>query len=249
MAARGKRILLLGGTGEARDLAGRLSALGHDVISSLAGVTMSPVLPDGTVHVGGFGGLSGLSRFLREEAIGLIADATHPFAVRISANAVEAARAAGIAYLRLERPAWTAGKGDEWLPAEDIEEAARLIAPRATAFVTVGRQEIAPFLARGDARILARMIDPPDISVPERALILLARPPFTLQSERALMRKHEVSVVVTKNSGGAATEAKLAAARRLHLPVIMIERPEKPDAETVETVEEMVDRIAALAGR
>jgi precorrin-6A/cobalt-precorrin-6A reductase len=243
-----RRVLILGGTGEARGLAGALVARGVDVVTSLAGVTAAPVLPAGEVRRGGFGGAEGLKRYLAEAGIGVIADATHPFAAVISGHAGEAAGRCGIAYLRLERPAWRPGPGDRWTEVADAGGAVAALAPGATALVTIGRKELAAFAARGDLRVVARAIEPPGFELPPGWKLVLARPPFTLEAEMALMRGEGVSVLVTKNAGGEVTRAKLEAARALGLPVVMVARPAKPDAETAGTVEEMVEMVMARVG-
>jgi precorrin-6A/cobalt-precorrin-6A reductase len=183
-----------------------------------------------------------------EAEIGLVADATHPFAAVISRHAAEAAAAKAIPYLRLERPEWRAGPGDRWRNVADVAAAVAALPSGATAFVTIGRKELRAFMGRGDVRVVARAIEPPGFALPADWTLVLARPPFPLEAEMALMRDESVSVVVAKNSGGEATRAKLVAARTLGLPVIMVARPAKPDAETVATVEEMVARIAARIG-
>ena len=229
-------------------MAGALVGRGFDVVTSLAGVTAEPVLPPGAMRRGGFGGEAGLGAYLAEAGIGLIADATHPFAAVISRHASKAAAAHGIAYLRLERPGWTAGPGDRWQHVTDIAGAVAALEAGATAFVTIGRKELAAFAGRGDVRVVARSIEPPGFALPAGWKLVLARPPFTLEAEMALMQDEGVSELVTKNSGGEATRAKLDAARMLGLPVVMVGRPAKPDAETAATVEEMVERIAARLG-
>ncbi len=225
---RNRRILILGGTHEARDLAGVLLAAGFEVISSLAGVTEHPVLPEGTVRRGGFGGVEGLSDYLVAERIAAIADATHPFAAQMSGHAVQAARTAGIPCLRLERPPWVSGAGDRWICVSSVAEAVASVPARTRPMVTAGRKEIGLFLARADVAGLARMIELPDFGVPGNWTVLLQRGPFTLAGETALMTQYAISHLVTKNAGGDDTSAKLAAARGLGLPVIMIARPAKP---------------------
>ena len=239
------RLLILGGTAEARALANRLTSAGrYEVITSLAGVTQAPIRPEGTVRSGGFGGVAGLRDFLTSENIAVVADATHPFAARISAHADTACAEAVIPCVRLDRPAWVPEPGDKWRSVTGVAEAAAAISSDSTALVTIGRQDIAAFLARNDIRLIARMIEPPDGPVGAHAEILLARPPFTIPEERALMRDRQVDVLVTKNSGGAATEAKLTAARELGLPVIMIARPEKPDVPSATSLDAMIELIA-----
>jgi precorrin-6A/cobalt-precorrin-6A reductase len=242
------RILILGGTGEARALATALVESGIDVVTSFAGVTAEPALPPGKIRRGGFGGVEGLSGYLAEADIGLIADATHPFAAVISRHAGEAAAARNIPYLRLERPQWRAGPGDRWQIVADIAAAVAAVPPAASAFVTIGRKELAAFAAREDLRVIARAIEPPDFVLPPGWKLILARPPFTVEAEIALMRGEGVSMLVSKNSGGEAGQAKLAAARALALPAIMVARPAKPAGETAATVAEMVEKIAARIG-
>lgn len=239
------RVLILGGTGEARRLAAALVGRGVDVVTSLAGVTAEPRLPPGEVRRGGFGGAEGLADYLAGAGIGLVVDATHPFAARISRHAVQAAARCNVACLRLERPAWRPEAGDRWVEVADVAGAVAALPRGATALVTIGRKELAAFAGREDLRVIARAIEPPGIALPQGWRLVLARPPFTLEAETALMRQEGVSVLVTKNAGGEATRAKLDAARMLGLTVVMVARPVKLPAETAATVGEMVERIVA----
>jgi precorrin-6A/cobalt-precorrin-6A reductase len=240
------RILILGGTVEARLLAMRLEGDARvSPLTSLAGVTRSPSRIAGEVRTGGFGGMEGLCDFIQAEHIALIVDATHPFAAQISAHAVQAGAQAGVPVLRLERPSWESQVGDDWVQVADINEAVRSIPEGAHVLVTVGRQEVAPFFARDDVRIVARMIEPLEESVPGHAELLLARPPFTREQEKALMENKRITVLVAKNSGGDATFSKIDAARDLGLPVIMIARPEKSSLTTASSVDEMMKLIEA----
>ena len=242
-----RRILILGGTGDARKLADRLVGDGHDVTSSLAGVTSQPMLPAGEIHLGGFGGADGLANYIRDGRFELLIDATHPFAAQISGNAVNAARAADIGLVRFERPPWEPADDDNWISVANTNAAINQIDRSATAFVTIGRKEIGQFAARPDVKVVARMIEAPGETLPDHWRIILARPPFSVDDEMALMRDEGVDVVVSKNAGGPA-RAKLDAARQLGLPVIMIERPVNSPAETVATIEEAV-RLAAGEGK
>jgi precorrin-6A/cobalt-precorrin-6A reductase len=240
-----KRVFILGGTWEAREIARRLILQSHDVITSLAGATAAPLLPDGEVRSGGFGGQSGLEDFLLTERIGLVIDAAHPFAAKISKNGSAAAKKCGIAFLRLERPGWTPGKGDRWTFVKSIAEAVQRTPSKARVFLTIGQKQIGGFLAREDLGGLVRCIEPPKEPLSARWALLLARPPFAVESEISLMREHQIEILVSKNSGGEQTAAKLAAARQLQIPVLMVERPSKPAARTAASVEEMM----ALIGR
>jgi precorrin-6A/cobalt-precorrin-6A reductase len=230
------QVLVLGGTGEARRLAAALVAEGVDVLSSLAGRVADPVLPEGRVRVGGFGGAEGLAAWLAEHRPRAVVDATHPFAAQITASAAAAAR--DVPLLRLQRPGWTPGPGDDWRFVDSLAEAAAAVAGYASVFLTTGRQGVAAFAAL-PGRVLVRSVDPPDEPLPAGATLLLDRGPFSVADELALMREHAVDVVVTKDSGGHLTEAKLTAARELGVPVVLVRRPPlPPGVPTVATVEE-----------
>lgn len=236
------RILILGGTGDAVGLADMLVAAGYDVTTSLAGVTSAPVLPKGRLRIGGFGGAEGLRSYLKEEGIAALIDATHPFAARISRHATAAAGA--IPILRLERQAWAVEP--QWIVVDSAEAAAASLPAGARALVTIGRKEIAPFFARPGISGVARMIEPPGITVPETWRLVLQRPPFTVEAERALMESAQVTHLVSKNAGGSQTEAKLVAAREKNLPVIMIARPTKPAVPTFEDAEHLLAALRRL---
>ncbi|MGY1728282.1 cobalt-precorrin-6A reductase [Geodermatophilus sp. SYSU D01062] len=240
------QVLVLGGTGEARRLAAALVDRGVDVLSSLAGRVADPVLPEGGVRVGGFGGADGLADWLATHRPRAVVDATHPFAARITANAAAAARRRGVPLLRLQRPGWTPGPGDRWTYVDSLTDAAAAVRDAGTVFLTTGRQGVGAFAAL-PGRVLVRSVDPPDEPLPAGAVLLLARGPFTVEEEVALMREHGVDVVVTKDSGGHMTEAKLVAARRLGLPVVLVRRPPlPPGVDVVTTVEEAVEWLNAL---
>jgi precorrin-6A/cobalt-precorrin-6A reductase len=233
-----KRVLVLGGTGEARELAARLAGQpGTEVISSLAGRTSDPVLPPGRTRTGGFGGPDGLAAWLAAEQIGAVVDATHPFAAAITAVAVGATARLGVPLLVLRRPGWTAGPGDDWRRVPSLATAAACL-PGERVFLTVGRTEVSAFA--GDERrwFLIRSVEAPAPPLPPRRCLLLARGPFAVADELALLRGHTIDVLVTRDSGGTLTSAKLAAARQLGLPVIMVDRPPAPDAPAVATVGE-----------
>jgi precorrin-6A/cobalt-precorrin-6A reductase len=235
------RILILGGTGEARDLAAKLVAARIDVLSSLAGRVREPRLPDGPVRIGGFGGAEGLTAFLRAEDITAVVDATHPFAGTITAHAAQAAAQVGVPLLVLRRPQWEADPS--WDVVSDIAAAASSVRawPGESVFLTTGRRDLAVFAADDRHRFLVRTVDPPDGPVPSRMTLVLDRGPYTVEGESALMREHGTGLLVTKNSGGPMTAAKLKAARDLGVQVLMVARPPlPPECQVVSTVVEAV---------
>ena len=234
------RILVLGGTRDGRKLAEALLTGGHEVISSLAGVTAEPEMPAGRVRIGGFGGVDGLANYLRMESIDVVADATHPFAAVMSQNAAEVAESVGVRIVRLERPAWQPTSEDQWISVSSTQDAVAKIEVGGCAFVTIGRKEISAFAIRSDIQLIARMIEAPEVELPADSRLILARPPFLLEEEIALMRAEGVTVLVSKNAGGPG-RAKLDAARELGIPVIMIERPQLPVVQTVTTIEEFLE--------
>jgi precorrin-6A/cobalt-precorrin-6A reductase len=224
-------VLVLGGTAEGRELAAALQAAGRPVISSLAGRVSSPRRPAGEVRVGGFGGIDGLSDYLRSQRISAVVDATHPFAARITGNAVAACDRTGTPLLVLRRPSWTPTDGDTWTTVADLTAAAaavRRLDPDTAVLLTIGRQGIGAF-AHAPQRFWLRAVDPPDGPAPDRCELILDRGPFTLAGEVDLLRRLAIDLLVTKNSGGPMTEAKLTAARHLGLPVLLVARPALPD--------------------
>jgi precorrin-6A/cobalt-precorrin-6A reductase len=230
-------VLVLGGTAEARDLAAALVGAGTDVVSSLAGRVERPRLPPGEVRVGGFGGPDALAAWLGERRIAAVVDATHPFASRISASAATACAAAGVPLVRLERPGWTQGADDAWNWVDDTSAAAAAIPGLGTrVFLTTGRQGLSAFAATNSAWFLIRCIDPPAPPLPPACEVLLDRGPFTLEGELGLIDRYALDLLVTKDSGGQLTAAKLEAARVRGLPVIVIRRPARPDVATVSDV-------------
>jgi precorrin-6A/cobalt-precorrin-6A reductase len=232
------RLLIIGGTAEARALAEACASRPDlAVTTSLAGRTRAPQDLPGEVRAGGFGGADGLARFLRARAIDRLVDASHPFAQQIGRNAAAACQAAGIPRLRLLRPPWQRQPGDRWIEVADLSEAARRLPEFGRrAFLSVGHKDLAAFAGLAEVWFLVRTIEAPEPLPLERALWLRGRGPFPLDAEVALLRAHGIDVLVTKASGGAATYAKLAAARELGLPVIMLRRPPLPEGPLVPTV-------------
>ncbi|MFF3501036.1 cobalt-precorrin-6A reductase [Streptomyces sp. NPDC003247] len=228
-------VLILGGTTEARRLAELLHGVpGLELTSSLAGRVASPRLPPGRVRVGGFGGAEGLTAWLREHAVDALVDATHPFAGTIGFHAARAAATAGVPLLALRRPGWVPAEGDDWHEADSLEHAARLLPVLGRrVFLTTGRMGLAAFAASDGLRFLVRSVDAPEPPYPLHMDVLLERGPFTLDGERELLRRHRIDVVVTKDSGGAATAPKLIAAREAGIPVVVVRRPPVPEGVAV----------------
>ena len=245
------KVLILGGTGEAMALAKQLAGLPEiSVVTSLAGRTRDPALPPGEVRVGGFGGAAGLAAYLKENAISLLINATHPFAATISANALAAHQQTGVPLLRLLRPAWRKLPDDTWIKAPSINGAAaicRWLGKRV--LLSVGSQDIAAFADLPRAHFFVRMVDPPEAPLPlVSSEAIVAKGPFALADERRLLLEKEIDLIVTKNSGGDATFGKIAASRELHIPVVMIDRPEialHPGCDVVETAAAAFDWVSA----
>ncbi|MEG3842516.1 cobalt-precorrin-6A reductase [Microcoleus sp. herbarium14] len=235
-----KRLLILGGTGDAAELAARASQIADiEVVSSLAGRTQQPFTPKtGTVRIGGFGGAAGLAQFLLDRPIDLSIDATHPFAARISFNAAAAAAECNVPHLMLVRPAWEMVEGDRWIEVASHSEAAMALSGQSQrVFLTIGRQELAAFAGLDAIWCLMRAIDPPALNTPiPNGKLLLDRGPFNLENERKLLLEYHIDTVVSKNSGGDATYAKIIAAREMGIPVVMVQRPPIPDVEQVDHV-------------
>lgn len=256
--------LLLGGTTEARALANALARQGWSVTTSLAGRTTDRLLPAGAVRIGGFGGAAGLADHLRQTRPTVLIDATHPFAARISDHAAQASAASGVRLLRLVRPSWARTHPDaaDWAWVDDHADAARRTveilraAPGGgAAMLTVGRQETPAYVAAlGQARVLARVAEAGELTVPGGWTLLQERGPFRLQGELDLLRREEVRVLISKDSGGLATAAKLDAARALGVAVVMIRRPPPPEpgsgavVSSVDGAAHWCERLAAHRG-
>jgi precorrin-6A/cobalt-precorrin-6A reductase len=238
------KLLILGGSGEAAALARALDGdVRYDVTLSLAGKTAKPLQLPGKLRRGGFGGAEGLARALKDEEFDVVIDATHPFADQMKANAIEATRLTGVPLLAIRRPPWMQRDGDNWILVEDIEGAATALgeAPRRV-FLTTGRDELRPFVKASQHFYLLRSVEAPTPDeLPAHVELITARGPFRLENELALLKDHAIGIIVTKNSGGEATYAKLEAARMLGLPVIMVRRPNLPEAQSVETVAAALD--------
>lgn len=223
-------ILVLGGTTEASALAAMLAARGDAAVLSYAGRVANPKVQPISVRVGGFGGVDGLVGYLLAQGVTHLVDATHPFAARMSANAVVAAERAGVAHIALTRPAWVSGEGDRWTRVTDIEAAvAALGGPSRRVMLALGRMHVDAFAAQPQHDYLLRFVDAPDRTpgLPRHHLVV-DRGPFDVEGDRRLMAAHGIEIVVCKNAGGTGAQAKLGAARALGIPVIMIDRPVLP---------------------
>jgi Precorrin-6x reductase len=220
-----EKILILGGTADARERAARLVARGHHVITSLAGRTTDPFLPAGEVRIGGFGGPEGLARYLFENGITRVIDATHPFAHRISENARIACAAAGVPLEQLARPAWGRQPDDDWIEVTSLEDAAAALPAEACVFLALGRQYLSAFESRQDCHFVVRMVDPPGVPLGFASFdLILGKPSSDPSEEQALLEAHRITHLVCRNSGGEAGYGKIVAARQLGIPVIMIGR-------------------------
>ncbi|MEV0182711.1 cobalt-precorrin-6A reductase [Streptomyces sp. NPDC050625] len=239
-------ILILGGTTEARRLAARLAARPDvRVTTSLAGRVARPGAVEGDVRIGGFGGAEGLADWLRAQRADAVVDATHPFAASITANAARAARATGLPLVVLRRPGWRPAPGDRRHPVPSLAAAADALPGLGRrVFLTTGRLGLAAFARLTDLHFVVRSVEPPEPPMPPDAEVILARGPFTVADELTLLRAHRIDVLVTKDSGGEATAAKLTAARELGLPVVVVQRPPLPPGVTaVPDVAAVLERL------
>jgi precorrin-6A/cobalt-precorrin-6A reductase len=236
------RALILGGTGEANQLAEQIARERIDAVYSYAGRTQIPLGHSLPTRIGGFGGAEGLAEFIRRERITHVIDATHPFAVAMSRNAVTACAATATPLIALERAPWCKVPGDNWIEVPDIAAAvAALPEPRARVFLAIGRQHLLPFGAKPQHAYTLRFVDPPEEAPPlPDAQIMISRGPFTFAGERELMRARGIEWLVARNSGGTGARAKIDAARELALPVVMIARPESPERPSVATIGEVL---------
>jgi len=236
------RALILGGTGDANQLAERFVREKIDAIYSYAGRTQIPLGHSLPTRIGGFGGMEGLADFIRKERITHVIDATHPFAAEMSRHAVGACAEASVPLIALERTPWTRSVGDNWVEVGDINEAVAALPEKpARVFLAIGRQHLAPFAAKPQHAYTLRFVDAPNGALPlPNAEVIVSRGPFTLEGDRELMRSRGIEILVARNSGGSGARAKIDAARELALPVIMIARPALPERPRAESVDEVL---------
>ena len=236
------RALILGGTGDANQLAAQIARAKIDAIYSYAGRTQIPLGHDVPTRIGGFGSVRGLADFIREARITHVIDATHPFAAEMSRHAVDACAMTNTALIALERAPWTQVPGDRWIEVRDLD-AAMVALPehRAHVFLAIGRQHIAPFAAKPQHAYTLRFVDASGEALPlPDAEIVVSRGPFTRDGDLELMRRRNIEWLVARNSGGTGARAKIDAARELNLPVIMIARPDLPDRTRAESADEVM---------
>jgi precorrin-6A/cobalt-precorrin-6A reductase len=240
------RVLILGGTSEASELATQLAARADlTVISSFAGRVSQPRKPAGIIRVGGFGGVSGLISYLVDESIEVVIDATHPFASKISGNAELACNALSVPLIALERPPWELKEHDCWWAVPDVHAAASMVNHKCNrVFLSIGRQELGAFSNCEDAWFLVRSIDEPNEKLPANSKLILQRGPFHLNDELQMLRSESISLIVSKNSGGTATYSKIEAARALRIPVVMIDRPRKHNLPTSARPDDVLQKLA-----
>lgn len=225
-------------------MAGVLARIGWDAVFSYAGRTASPIAQPLPTRIGGFGGAQGLADYIAAQGITHVIDATHPFAARISANAVAACAQTGAALVALERRPWAAQAGDLWHVVPDVQAAAAALPEhRARVFLAIGRQNLDAFASRAHHYLL-RLVDPAPQPLPD-ATVVIDRGPFTVENDLALLRAHGITHIVAKNAGGMGASAKLTAARRLGLPVILIDRPAVPDRPVCDRVDQVMDWLHA----
>lgn len=236
------RALILGGTSDANRLAEAAARLGLDAIYSYAGRTQAPAVQSLPTRIGGFGGASGLVDYIRQQRITHVVDATHPFAVEMSRNAVAACATTGNALIALERAPWKQSPGDNWIEVEDVAAAAAALPEqRARVFLAIGRQHLAPFAARPQHTYTLRFADAPDAALPlPDASVIVSRGPFALAGDLDLMRSRNIEWIVARNAGGNGAFAKIEAARQLGLPVVMIARPALPERQSTESIDDVL---------
>ncbi len=243
------KILILGGTQEAIAAANYLQEQHFFVTTALAGATSSPIRPKGKFITGGFGGPDGLTSYLKTNEIGLLIDATHPFAAKMSSSAVISAEKAKVPLIRFSRPPFKEREGANWWQVDSKSQAAQIIPAGSVVFLTSGRKELEPFFERNDLRFVMRSIEAPDFKLPENFTAIQQRPPFSIAHELALMKHEGITHLVSKNSGGVQTKAKLEAAYMLRVQVVMISRPHLPPAREVHSLDELKAALPQLPGQ
>ncbi|EJN11753.1 precorrin-6x reductase [Bradyrhizobium sp. YR681] len=242
------RALILGGTSDASQLAVEIARAGLEAVYSYGGRTRAPADQPLPTRIGGFGGVSGLADYIRQEGITHVIDATHPFAAEMSRNAVRACKETGTPLIALERAPWDKMSGDDWIEVADVNAAATALPETpANVFLAIGRQHIAPFAAKQQHAYTLRFVDPPEAPLPFPADVIVSRGPFTLDGELDMLRTRGIARIVARNSGGDGARAKIDAARMLGQPVIMISRPKLPERLRVESVADVMQWLGHSA--
>jgi precorrin-6A/cobalt-precorrin-6A reductase len=241
------RLLILGGTAQARELAGAVAGrAGLETVLSLAGRTAQPLEQGVPVRRGGFGGVEGLVRYLCETGTDLVVDATHPYAAQMSRHAAAAAVRTGVPLLHLCRPPWEPEAPETWIRVPDLAAAVAALPAGARAFTATGRGSLEIFAGREDVWTCLRVIDAPDRAFPGNGEFVVARPPFSVEAEVGVLRRHRATHLVVKNAGGGPARTKLTAAARLGLPILIVDRTPLPAGHpVVETVGEALDWLDA----
>lgn len=242
------RALILGGTADASLLAAEIARAGIDAVYSYGGRTRAPADQPLPTRTGGFGGVSGLADYIRREGITHVIDATHPFAAEMSRNAVAACAETGTPLMALERAPWSKTADDTWIEVADVNATVTAL-PEAPArvFLAIGRQHIAPFATKPQHGYTLRFVDPPEAPLPFAADVIVSRGPFTFDGELEMLRTRGIAWIVARNSGGDGARAKIDAARRLGLSVVMIARPELPERRRVERVTDVMQWLGHSA--
>ncbi len=223
-------------------MAKAIAKAGLSGVYSYAGRTEAPMGQPIHMRVGGFGGVEGLRAYLQAEKVTHVIDATHPFAAQMSANAVAACAAESVPLIALERAPWVAGDADTWTNVADIPAAVAALsgAPKRV-FLAIGRLHVQDFAAQPQHDYLLRLVDAPTGALPlPQVRVVVARGPFDVDDDTALMRDHGTEIIVAKNAGGKGAVAKIAAARALGLPVVMIDRPAVPNRPVARKVSEVM---------
>ncbi len=228
-------------------MARALAARDVEAVFSYAGRVASPKAQPLPTRVGGFGGVAGLVQYLEEHNITHVVDATHPFAAQMSWNAFEACQEARRELIALTRPAWKAQAGDRWTHVADIHGAvAALAGDPKRVLLALGKLNVPAFAVQSQHHFVLRLVDQPEEQpgLPNHTVVV-ARGPFDVAGDRALLQKYNIELVVCKNAGGVGAEAKLIVARELGVPVIMIDRPNLPPRCEVAAVDEVLEWVTS----
>lgn len=243
-----RHLLLLAGSGEAREIAAALSgAQDWSVTASLLFPERSTGPLPVPARLGRFGGEDGMARFLTSERVDAVLDATHPFASQITAQSARVCARLAIPFAQVLRPAWTPGPGDRWTEVANEAAVAAFLRPGQRVFTTTGRATLEHLVSRSSARFFVRQLEPRDATDGYRNVrYVTGQGPFSVQEELDTLRDLKIDVLVCKNSGGAPSHTKLDAARELGIPVILVARPPQPDVLRVETVAAALDWVRGL---
>lgn len=220
------KLLVIGGTSDGRKLASELHCLGFSVTYSIAGLVRKTKLPCAVIS-GGFTQFGGLKQYVIENNITHLIDGTHPFAEKMSNTIAKVSAELNIESVRFHRLPWQKTDRDQWVEVNGWADVLDEVSTHKSVFITAGQvtQSVIDALASQIPHLLLRTAMPVNINLPSNVTWIKAIGPFELETEQALIKAHHIDAIISKNSGGESTYAKMQAAAGANICVYQFKRP------------------------